>query len=63
MGQVVGESSARAEAPKTTPVTPKDLMATVFQALGIDPQVQVNDPSGRPTYLLPEGARPIAELV
>ena len=31
--------------------------------LGIDPQLQVMDPSGRPQYLLPEGARPIAELI
>jgi hypothetical protein len=63
MGQVVGESSAKAEVPKTTPITPGDLMATVFHVLGIDPQTQVNDPSGRPTYLLPGGAKPIAELV
>jgi len=63
MGQVVGESNAKVEVPKTTPITPKDLMATVFHVLGIDPQVQFNDQSGRPTYLLPEGAKAIAELV
>jgi hypothetical protein len=63
MGQVVGESNAKVEVPKTTPITPKDLMATVFHVLGIDPQVQFNDQSGRPSYLLPEGAKPIAELV
>jgi hypothetical protein len=63
MGQVVGESSAKAEVPKTTPIYPKDLMATIFHVLGIDPQLQYQDPSGRPTYLLPEGAMPIAELV
>lgn len=63
MGQAVGESSARAEVPKTTPIYPKDLMATVFHVLGIDAQTQYNDQSGRPQYLLPQGARPIAELV
>src|SRR5262249_3916932 len=63
MGQVVGESSAKAEVPKTTPITPKDLMATIFHVLGIDPQTQYLDPSGRPMYLLPEGAKTIAELV
>jgi hypothetical protein len=63
MGQVVGESSAKAEVPKTTPIHPKELMATVFHVLGIDPQLQFTDPSGRPQYLLPEGAKPIAELV
>jgi hypothetical protein len=30
MGQVVGESTARAEAPKSRPVSPQDLMETVF---------------------------------
>jgi hypothetical protein len=63
MGQVVGESTAKAEVPKSTPITPRDLMATVFTVLGIDPEFQIVDPAGRPTYLLAEGARPIAELV
>ena len=63
MGQVVGESSAKAEIPKSAPVYPKDLMATVFYVLGIDPNLQFLDQSGRPQYLLPEGAKPIAELI
>jgi hypothetical protein len=63
MGQVVGESTAKAEVPKTNPIYPKDLMATVFHVLGIDPQQQFLDPSGRPQYLLPEGGKAIAELV
>jgi uncharacterized protein (DUF1501 family) len=63
MGQVVGESTEKAEVPKTAPVAPKDLMATVFHVLGIDPQQQFVDQSGRPQFLLPEGARPIAELI
>ena len=62
MGQVVGESSARAEVPASAPIQPSNLMATVFQVLGIDPQVQLTDPAGRPQYLLPQGALPIREL-
>jgi hypothetical protein len=31
--------------------------------LGIDQQLQFRDPSGRPTYLLPESAQAIAELI
>ena len=62
MGQVVGESSANAEVPKSTPIGPQDLMATVFDVLGLDPKMQVTSSSGRPTYLLEEGA-PIRELV
>src|SRR5262249_54943164 len=63
MGQAVGGSSAKAETPRTTPIHPKDLMATIFHVLGIDPQTQYRDQSGRPQYLLPEGARAIRELV
>jgi hypothetical protein len=63
MGQVVGESSAKAEVPSSTPIEPKHLMATIFHVLGIDPHVQLIDPAGRPQYLLPEGALPIAELI
>ncbi len=63
MGQVVGESSAHAEVPKSTPITPKDLMATIFHVLGIDSATQFPDSTGRPQYLLPGGAQPIAELI
>lgn len=63
MGQVVGESSAKAEVPKSTPIYPKNLMATVFHVLGIDPHVQYINGAGRPEYLLPDGAQPIAELI
>jgi hypothetical protein len=63
MGQAVGESSAKAEVPKSTPILPRDLMATLFHVLGIDPTIQFPDQFGRPQYLLPDGARPIAELV
>ncbi|HEY3967180.1 MAG TPA: DUF1501 domain-containing protein [Planctomycetaceae bacterium] len=63
MGQVIGESSSKAELPKSTPIHPKELMATIFHVLGIDPQSQFTDQSGRPQYLLPDAAKPISELV
>ncbi|HZZ78141.1 MAG TPA: DUF1501 domain-containing protein [Gemmataceae bacterium] len=62
MGQVVGESNARAEVPKTTPITPQDLMATVFHVLGVPQNLHYNDPTGRPTPMV-NGGRPIRELV
>lgn len=62
MGQIVGESSAKIEVPKTTPITPQDLMATVFHVLDLDPKMQVKDTTGRPTYMVEDG-KPIAELV
>lgn len=63
MGQVVGESSSKAEVPKSEPIQPKHLMATIFHVLGIDPHTQYIDQSGRPQFLLPDGATPIRELV
>lgn len=63
MGQVVGTSSPRAEAPTSRPIEPKDLLATILYVLGIDPDLQFPDYAGRPRYVLPEGAEPIAELI
>ncbi len=62
MGQAVGQSSAKAEVPKSTPITPQDLMATVFHVLGIPQDLQYRDQSGRPTSMI-VGGKPIAELV
>ncbi len=62
MGQVVGESAPKADVPKSNPVSPQDLMATIFHVLGIDPQVQFIDTFGRPKYMI-EGGRPIRELI
>lgn len=61
-GQIVGASDARGERPKGRPITPQMMIATVYQALGIDPATTINDHSGRPQYLLDE-REPIAELV
>ena len=62
MGQVVGESSAKVEVPKSTPITPQDLMATVFHVLDLQGDMQFQDQAGRPTTMV-DGGKPIAELV
>jgi hypothetical protein len=62
MGQVVGESNAKAEVPKSRAVSPQDLMATVFHVLGVPTDLQYKDPAGRPTSMI-DGGKPIAELV
>jgi uncharacterized protein (DUF1501 family) len=62
MGQVIGESAHKADVPKVAPVSPQDLMATVFHVLGIDPHTQFVNNAGRPVYMIDEG-RPIAGLV
>ena len=62
MGGTVGESSRKAELPKTSPVSPQDLMATILHVLGIDPKIQFVDQSGRPVYMIEDG-QPIRELL
>ncbi|MCA9117192.1 MAG: DUF1501 domain-containing protein [Planctomycetaceae bacterium] len=62
MGQVVGESTPRAEAVKSGRVTPQDLMATVFHVLGIPQAIHFDEPGGRPVPML-SGGRPIDGLV
>jgi uncharacterized protein (DUF1501 family) len=61
MGQVIGQSTSKAEMPKARPVSPQDLMATLFQYLGIDLQTQFNDLVGRPIPMIEHG-QPMEEL-
>jgi uncharacterized protein (DUF1501 family) len=61
MGQVIGESDDRGGYPKNRAVWPQDLMATIFQVLGIDLGLQYTHPSGRPTPMI-ENGKPIEEL-
>jgi hypothetical protein len=62
MGKVVGESTAKAEVPKSTPITPQDLMATVFHVLGLPQDLHYKDQTGRPVPMV-NGGKPIPELV
>ncbi len=62
MGQAVGESDAKLYRPATKAIGPQDLMATVFQVLGMDTKLQYANQAGRPVYMIEQG-KPIAELV
>jgi len=61
-GQVIGSSDKIGAAPETRPVTPGDLHATVYRALGYDPaSITYQSADGRPIPLT-EGT-PIPELL
>jgi hypothetical protein len=47
-GAVFGSSDRIGAYPATDPVTPDDVAATMFWALGIDPTTEVTDTLGRP---------------
>ncbi|QDU98917.1 DUF1501 domain-containing protein [Lignipirellula cremea] len=61
MGQVIGSTTAKGERPLDRPLDPNDLLATVYQHLGIDYKSTLTDLSGRPVPLIPHGD-PIHEL-
>jgi uncharacterized protein (DUF1501 family) len=54
-GAVVGASDAEAGFVAEHPVSPKDLLATAYHLLGIDPQTEILDRQNRPLPLVPEG--------
>jgi uncharacterized protein (DUF1501 family) len=60
-GQTYGRSDARGAHPAEKPVTPADVVATVYHALGIDPRATLQDGEGR-THRLCEGS-PLHELL
>jgi hypothetical protein len=60
-GAVHGRSDRDAGYPVDNPVSPEDLAATIFAALGIDPSRTMTDRQGRPVPIA-EGGRPLREL-
>jgi hypothetical protein len=61
-GSTHGRTDKDAGYPADRPVSPADLAATFFDALGIDPQLRIADPEGRPVSLADESGRPLREL-
>ena len=62
MGQVVGATTRKGEFPIQSPVSPQDLLATIYRSLGINPHQEFHDFSGRPIPILPFG-KPIRDLI
>jgi hypothetical protein len=61
-GRVVGASDPIGGFPAERPVTPGDVVATIFHSLGFDHQSTLPGPAGRPFYLTDLGTEPIREL-
>jgi Protein of unknown function (DUF1501) len=51
-GVVVGSTNRLGERPKDRPLKPSNIHATIYKVLGIDPTLQLLDPSGRPVNVL-----------
>jgi hypothetical protein len=61
-GYVLGESDARAEYPKDKPVSPQDILATMYHQLGIDQTKNYTNDADRPVPILNYG-EPIKEII
>ncbi len=60
-GRIVGSTDQKGTRPASRPVTPSNIHATIYEVLGIDPNLKLLDPSGRPTPIL-DDPEPIHEL-
>lgn len=60
-GTICGASDAQAAYVKTRPVSTSDICATIYQCLGIDPQMPVYD-NGRPVPVA-HGGQPVHEIL
>ncbi len=54
-GVVIGESDEQAAWPQTQPWGPADIAATIYTALGVDPDARIRDQFGRPVPVLDHG--------
>ena len=54
-GMLYGESDKDAAYPKDKPTSPEDLAATIFHALGVDPEIRLPDRQGRPVQIIAGG--------
>jgi hypothetical protein len=62
MGQAIGSTNSRGEHPKDRPYKVPQLLATLYQAIGIDPAMTFPNGSGRPMYVL-DDRKPVSELL
>ncbi len=61
-GQVIGSTTPNGERPHERPLKTQDLLATIYDRLGINRDQTFENLAGQPVPILPTG-RPIAELV
>ena len=61
-GQVIGSSDAFGAYAADRPVHYRDILATVYHNMGIDPHLMVRDALDRPIHILPPQSRPVTEL-
>jgi len=61
-GQKIGSSDEIGAYPKDRPVTPAEVVATAYHALGIDLETELIANQGRPVKIVDHGVHPISDL-
>jgi hypothetical protein len=59
-GRVIGRTDSKGTEPTDRPVSPQELVATIFHALGVPPDTTIPGPDGSPVAVYP--GRPVSEL-
>jgi hypothetical protein len=54
-GKVIGKTDKIASDVVERPISPKDILATTYHLLGIDPETTIDNRFGQPTHLIPGG--------
>ena len=62
-GKVIGTTDARGEEPAQDPVTPQEVHATIWKALGLPLDTRLHTADGRPIPLFGGEAQPLAEAL
>jgi hypothetical protein len=62
-GQVVGSTDARGEQVRDRPVYPADVIGSIFQVMGIDPDGKLPNPQGLDVPVMPAGAGRLTEIL
>jgi hypothetical protein len=61
-GRIIGESDELGYIPKTQPITPGEVAATLYKALGLDPHHELPGPQNRPIPMVDYNVQAIREL-
>ena len=61
-GRVVGRSDDKGAYPAERPVTPAEVVATIYRSLGVDLHTDLPGPQSRPYAVVDAGTKPISEL-
>jgi hypothetical protein len=62
-GNVVGGTDKHASDVSDRPVSPKDLLATMYHLLGVDLESRLRDRTGQPVAVVPESNRVVPEML